>query len=440
MSFDREKETGEEKEPEIQYSLGSLANYGALPAGSFRSVTPQYQHQQYQLQPQQYQYQHQPEQQAFAPTYTTFKPPSSLGGDAVSSRAEDSSIVKPPSNEQFSWNVIKQQQAQQKEPLLQQLHQNLPSSHPQLLGLGAEQPYQQPSINDLTYYAYNPSVGGLPFHQQPMSQSTNQIELQQQQQLPPLQLPQHMYRGPLPLQGHATHQQPIHLRQVSHLLESHPSATPQYQQMIHTQLSQSLLSHNAPVQRPPVMSQISSSQYPIPPSYVPMYPHPSPPATLHQPVPSVDQRSQDPFNYLNSGMTTALPYGGTDTNVSQQGDFVAGSSMSGLSKSAPSSSYIDPLQQQTRTRTRRRTATVLDMTPETAQRNRCRICNKQFRRPSSLKTHYYTHTGEKIFKCPWKDCGKLFSVKSNMTRHYRLHERDQKIHPEQEGVDQQKRS
>ncbi|KAK6205156.1 uncharacterized protein RJT21DRAFT_111689 [Scheffersomyces amazonensis] len=75
-------------------------------------------------------------------------------------------------------------------------------------------------------------------------------------------------------------------------------------------------------------------------------------------------------------------------------------------------------------RKRRHTATVHDMTPETAERNRCRICNKQFKRPSSLQTHYYSHTGEKIFKCPWPDCGKLFSVKSNMTRHYRLHERD----------------
>ena len=36
------------------------------------------------------------------------------------------------------------------------------------------------------------------------------------------------------------------------------------------------------------------------------------------------------------------------------------------------------------------------MTPETAERNRCRICNKQFKRPSSLQTHYYSHTGEKF--------------------------------------------
>ncbi|KAL6449929.1 mtfA C2H2 finger domain transcription factor mtfA [Candida maltosa Xu316] len=83
-------------------------------------------------------------------------------------------------------------------------------------------------------------------------------------------------------------------------------------------------------------------------------------------------------------------------------------------------------------RKRRHTATVHDMTPETAERNRCRICNKQFKRPSSLRTHVYSHTGEKLFQCPWDGCGKLFSVKSNMTRHYRLHERDMRRAQERE--------
>lgn len=67
------------------------------------------------------------------------------------------------------------------------------------------------------------------------------------------------------------------------------------------------------------------------------------------------------------------------------------------------------------------------MKPETAARNRCPICQKQFKRPSSLQTHIYSHTGEKLFKCPWVDCGRLFSVKSNMTRHTRIHERDMKF-------------
>lgn len=92
-----------------------------------------------------------------------------------------------------------------------------------------------------------------------------------------------------------------------------------------------------------------------------------------------------------------------------------------------SSSSSSPVTQPSRGKKMSHRKTLMNlyaMTPETALRNRCRICNKQFKRPSSLQTHYYSHTGEKIFKCPWQGCGKMFSVKSNMTRHYRLHERD----------------
>ncbi|CCH40722.1 Zinc finger protein [Wickerhamomyces ciferrii] len=72
-------------------------------------------------------------------------------------------------------------------------------------------------------------------------------------------------------------------------------------------------------------------------------------------------------------------------------------------------------------------SSLLGMTPETARRNRCTICQKQFKRPSSLQTHSYSHTGEKPFACSWENCGRLFSVRSNMIRHRKLHERDAKL-------------
>lgn len=51
----------------------------------------------------------------------------------------------------------------------------------------------------------------------------------------------------------------------------------------------------------------------------------------------------------------------------------------------------------------------------------CPYCDKGFTRPSSLRTHTYSHTGEKPFKCIEPACGRKFSVQSNLRRHLRIH-------------------
>lgn len=51
----------------------------------------------------------------------------------------------------------------------------------------------------------------------------------------------------------------------------------------------------------------------------------------------------------------------------------------------------------------------------------CHYCMKRFSRPSSLRTHIHSHTGEKPFRCDVPGCGRCFSVHSNLRRHQKSH-------------------
>ncbi|CAL1707605.1 unnamed protein product [Somion occarium] len=71
-------------------------------------------------------------------------------------------------------------------------------------------------------------------------------------------------------------------------------------------------------------------------------------------------------------------------------------------------------------------------------RYECSYCGKGFTRPSSLKIHINTHTGEKPYTCPFEGCGRSFSVQSNMRRHARVHTRnaDSQADPEEESEEE----
>ncbi|KAK5172144.1 uncharacterized protein LTR77_003782 [Saxophila tyrrhenica] len=69
------------------------------------------------------------------------------------------------------------------------------------------------------------------------------------------------------------------------------------------------------------------------------------------------------------------------------------------------------------------------------KKHKCKICDKRFTRPSSLQTHMYSHTGEKPFACDVENCGRHFSVVSNLRRHRKVHKGEGHDHPSPDDDD-----
>ncbi|CAO3591265.1 unnamed protein product [Absidia cylindrospora] len=60
---------------------------------------------------------------------------------------------------------------------------------------------------------------------------------------------------------------------------------------------------------------------------------------------------------------------------------------------------------------------------EKNERYECPTCHKRFNRPSALRTHNFTHSGERPYACDVLGCGRRFSVVSNLRRHSKVHNR-----------------
>jgi hypothetical protein len=75
----------------------------------------------------------------------------------------------------------------------------------------------------------------------------------------------------------------------------------------------------------------------------------------------------------------------------------------------------------TASRTLPRPSQLTDAKLKSAMGHVCKVCNKRFSRPSKLRIHMYSHTGQKPFACVHAGCDSQFTQLGSLRRHMSCH-------------------
>ncbi|GAN05279.1 hypothetical protein MAM1_0086d04749 [Mucor ambiguus] len=119
------------------------------------------------------------------------------------------------------------------------------------------------------------------------------------------------------------------------------------------------------------------------------------------------------------------PYQPPSPHNTSYGDDAFGSLPSTCSSSSSSSSLATPEPEFDDQKARSNIIQHLASQPPPKEKKQyqCSVCLKKFTRPSALQAHSYTHTAEKPFQCQSPNCGRSFSVVSNLRRHFKVHQK-----------------
>ncbi|KAI9478039.1 MAG: hypothetical protein EXX96DRAFT_569343 [Benjaminiella poitrasii] len=165
--------------------------------------------------------------------------------------------------------------------------------------------------------------------------------------------------------------------------------------------------HNSKPHRPSPRSSLHTRSYSD-------YTHPYPTVTTIASATSIPTTNSAHVQHRRAFSATTF-----DTSpLHHEQPSVYPSTSSSSSSSDEPSSPIDHPEPHKDSKTQRSPSPTTNTKPH---RYICTYCTKGFSRPSSLRIHTYSHTGERPFECPEEGCDRKFSVQSNMRRHLRVH-------------------
>lgn len=82
----------------------------------------------------------------------------------------------------------------------------------------------------------------------------------------------------------------------------------------------------------------------------------------------------------------------------------------------------------------------IEIVHQSLKRFQCDICHKLLSSKQNLEEHYFTHTGEKSFRCTESGCLKSFRQRSQLSNHKKIHEylrvleNDLKLREDNQGI------